>query len=334
MNQIEKEVFSRTHVVFNKLKKYGFKEKGETYIFSKSFMDDAFEVIVTVDKEGKISSKVIDNDLKEEYTNIYNKALNGSYVAQVKDNYIEILSDIKDKCFEKDEFIYPQSKRINDYLFKTFKLKPYYPLKKHPYYAYYSMNVNDRKPMALIMNGKDDEYEAIEIKADKETVEQLKDQKGFNEAEHLDPDGYISVKMDEQTDDEIIFSLLDRAYELSEKSNSWLVPANPKYYDVIAAFNRSEVIDWKQSAAVKEGDFVYLYLGQPYSCVMYKCLVIETNIPYEYSDENLRISRLMKIQLLKKYQRGEISFAYLNSLGIRAIRSQRRISKQVSDKLK
>ena len=333
MNVIEREIFKRTHVDFKKLKKYGFKESDAFFTYRTSFMDDSFEVIVNVDSEGNLISKVIDNDLKEEYTNIYNRALDGSYVAQVKENYIEILNDIKENCFVKDEFIYSQSKRINDYLFKTYKLKPYYPLKKHLHYAYYSQS-NDRKPMAMIMNGRDDEYEAIEIKADSETIAQLKEQEGFKESEHLDSDSYISIVMDDKLPDEIIFSLLDRAYELSEKSNSWLVPANPKYYDVIGAFNRSEVIDWKQSAAVKEGDYIYLYLGQPYSCVMYKCLVLETDIPYEYSDENLRINRLMKIQLLKKYQRGEISFAYLNSLGIRAIRSQRRISKAVSDKLK
>jgi len=332
MQRLEKEVFSRTKVSFRKLQKYGFKEEDGIFVYRRSFNDDDFEAVISIDQNGEVEGKVIDKDLNEEYVNIHNRALNSSYVEQIKEAYLVILEDIKKNCFEEAEFIYPQSQRINDYINKTCKLKAQHPLKKHHYALYAYGNI--RKPLALIRNGKDDEYEAIEIRSDEEVIRQLKDQKGFEQASQLDKNSYIGIRLDDSLDDEIIYSLLDRANELSEKSSSWLVPANPKYYDVFAAFKRNDVIDWKQSAAIKEGDYVYLYVGAPYSSIMYKCIVVKTDIPYEFKDSNLSISRLMKIEKIRQYQKGELSFAYLNSLGINAIRSQRRISKEVSDKLK
>ena len=38
----------------------------------------------------------------------------------------------------------------------------------------------------------------------------------------------------------------------------WLVPANPKYYDIQGAFEQSKEIDWKQGKGIKKGDIVYI----------------------------------------------------------------------------
>ncbi len=58
---------------------------------------------------------------------------------------------------------------------------------------------------------------------------------------------------------------------------------------------------------------------------MFKCEVLETDIPYDFKNENLTIKSLMKIQLLKKYKSQEFSFKRLNELGIKAIRGPRSI---------
>ena len=44
---------------------------------------------------------------------------------------------------------------------------------------------------------------------------------------------------------------------------SWLVPVNPKYYDIEKAFTESDEILWKQSNSVIVGDTIYLYLAVP-----------------------------------------------------------------------
>ena len=41
---------------------------------------------------------------------------------------------------------------------------------------------------------------------------------------------------------------------------------------------------------------------------MYKFKVIEVNIPYEYKDENIKIKKAMKIELITRYEKGKLSF--------------------------
>jgi hypothetical protein len=65
----------------------------------------------------------------------------------------------------------------------------------------------------------------------------------------------------------------------------WIIPSNPKYYDIIHAFDETDTIDWKQGAGIKMGDTVFMYVGAPVSAVLYKCKVTETNIPYQYQDK-------------------------------------------------
>lgn len=55
----------------------------------------------------------------------------------------------------------------------------------------------------------------------------------------------------------------------------WIRAANLKMYDIITAFNDVTVIDWTKSGfGIKTGDIVYIYVGAPYSRIMYKTICI------------------------------------------------------------
>ena len=111
----------------------------------------------------------------------------------------------------------------------------------------------------------------------------------------------------------------------------WIIPSNPKYYDIIHAFDETDTIDWKQGAGIKKGDTVFVYVGAPVSAVLYKCMVTETDIPYQYQDGKLSIRALMKIQLLKRYAPDRFTFEVLKSeYGIFAVRGPRGIPDSLS----
>ena len=115
----------------------------------------------------------------------------------------------------------------------------------------------------------------------------------------------------------------------------WVIPVNPKFYDIIHAFDGAEEIDWKQGAGIKAGDTVYMYVAAPVSAIMYKCKVTETDIPYKYQDENLTIKALMKIKLLKRYEPERFTFDILKEeYGIFAVRGPRGIPHSLSEALK
>ena len=61
----------------------------------------------------------------------------------------------------------------------------------------------------------------------------------------------------------------------------------------------------------------------------------ETDIPYKYEDENLTISALMKIKLLKRYKPEKYTFDVLKEkYGIYAVRGPRGIPNSLSAALK
>ena len=117
-------------------------------------------------------------------------------------------------------------------------------------------------------------------------------------------------------------------------AGEWIVPANPHFYDIEAAFSKHNEAIWKQSSDIHVGDLVYMYVGAPYSAILYKCAVMEVNIPYDYADENIQIRRVMKIRLLQKYARNFLPFAKLKEYGINAVRGPRKMPLALSKKLK
>ena len=115
----------------------------------------------------------------------------------------------------------------------------------------------------------------------------------------------------------------------------WIVPANPKYYDIEHAFDHTKEIDWKQGNGIRTGDTVYMYVASPVSAILYKCKVTKTDIPYDYRDDNLTITALMRIRLLKRYKPGKFSFDKLKGeYGIYAIRGPRGVPHSLSEELK
>ena len=107
------------------------------------------------------------------------------------------------------------------------------------------------------------------------------------------------------------------------EAKDWIIPANPKYYDVVSAFETSNVVTWKQSSDIHVGDMIYMYVAAPYSSILYKCKAIEVDIPYHFSDKNLTVKNAMKVELLEKYESGVWSFERMKQFGVYAVRGPR-----------
>ena len=59
---------------------------------------------------------------------------------------------------------------------------------------------------------------------------------------------------------------------------NWIISANPNKYDVIAAYQKYNLIDWTQSAKFQVGDIVYIYVSKPFQKIMFKTEVLATDI--------------------------------------------------------
>ena len=336
---IENDVFKRFSVNYKKLEDYGFKKNGNDYVLEKNFLNNDFKAIISISSKGNVNGKVIENELDEEYTLLRTEMI-GEFVGKVREAYKDVLIDIRKHCFEPNYFIYDQTNRINSYIKEKYHNDPEFLWEKSPGCGVYRNKLNN-KWYGIIMNvnyskldNKTGEVEIINVKLDEKEIQDLLKQNGFYKAYHMNKVGWITIILNDTLKDEVICSLIDKSYNIINEAESWLVPANPKYYDVIKAFKKSNEIIWKQSSDIHVGDLVYLYVGEPYSKVMYKCVATEVNIPYDYEDGNLRINKVMKIKLLEELGDREYTFGYLNKIGIKAIRGPRKISERIVKMLK
>ena len=115
----------------------------------------------------------------------------------------------------------------------------------------------------------------------------------------------------------------------------WIIPSNPSYYDIVHAFDDTDIIDWKQGKGIKKVDTVFLYVGSPVSAILYQCKVTEVDIPCDYRSPELTITKLMKIKLIKRYKPEQFTFEPLKTeFGIFAVRGPRGVPNSLSAALK
>ena len=337
---IEEEIFKKSVIVFEKLIKYGFKKEKDGYYYKKNIMNNTFEVIVKIDFDGIVSGKIIDKEFDEEYKNFRIEEVNGDFVGKVRDEYKRILKDIKAKCSEDKLFIYPQSNRIAKLINEKYNVLPEFLWKKFPNYGVFR-NEKSNKWFGIIMNikrnkivGDDDiEIETLNIKLDN-FISEYENEEGIYKSFHLNKKNWVSIILDDTLEDKKIMELIDISYKLSDIKGKWIIPANTKYYDMENAFKDVDTIIWKQSTNINCGDIVYMYVSEPISAILYKCEVVENNIPYDYKDSNLIIQKVMKIKLLKEYKKDKFTFKKLNKYGIKAIRGPRSVPDDLAKDLK
>lgn len=181
--------------------------------------------------------------------------------------------------------------------------------------------------------------DVLNLKCDPITGGSVKLNDGIFPGYHMNKASWISVILDGTVDSGLIEMLIDNSFELTApkrkrkaaRITEWIVPANPKYYDIEKAVseNSDGLFLWKQGRGILVGDTVYLYVAAPVSAVYCKCEVKKINIPYSYSDDNISMDKLMELKLVRRYDKEPISFAMLKDYGVTAVRGPRGIPKEL-----
>ena len=340
---IEEELFRKAKVDFDKIIEYGFRKDKSLYKYSKNIMDNTFRVDIEISLEGIVKGKVYDLSFVDEYTNFRIEDNIGSFVGQVREEFKNILKDIKNNCFTEKIFLYNQSNRIAENIKEKYGDSPEFKWDKYPTDGIFR-NKDSKKWYGLIMKidksklNKNDtgEIEVINMKLDPSEILDLLNEDGFFPAYHMNKKSWITIILNDTISDERIMSLIDESYSYTVTNkhctkNEWIIPANPNYFDIDKALKENTTMTWKQSADIKINDIVYIYVGKPYSSIMYKFKVLDVNIPYEYKDENLKMQKIMKIELIKRYKKGKLSLDKLKEFGVNSIRSQRYMPVELSE---
>ncbi len=98
-------------------------------------------------------------------------------------------------------------------------------------------------------------------------MDMLLQQEGYYSAYHMNKKNWITVILDGTVPLKEIYSVIDFSFdttaskkkkEQSRPPKEWIIPANPKYYDIEHAFDNEKEINWKQGNGIKTGDTVFI----------------------------------------------------------------------------
>ena len=326
---LEKEIFKKYKFDYNKLIDYGFKKNNDKYIYETSFLNNNFRCIIEVENNN-ISGNVIDSEFNDIYDQFRVKDAIGEFVNKVKDEYTIILKDIRDKCCIPNLFIYDQSNRISKIIKDKYNIDPEFLFDDNSTGVF--RNKDNLKWFGIIMNiniskldsklNKD--VEVINVKINKDDLEKLLKVNGIYKAYHMNKKSWISIVLDDSLDDQSIMDLIDYSYRSNILFNEWVVPVNMDYFDVEDYYDNNSNPVIKISTSMNVGDIVYVYLSKPYSCILYKTVIKDLDVYHEYD------GKFASVDILKKYDREDITFNKMKELGVGAVRGARRITKELS----
>ena len=341
---LEESIFSKYKPRDNALIDYGFcLLKNNIYYYETEIDNGKFLLKITITEEGRVFLKVWDLDLDDEYSGFRVETNIGSFAGKIRELVTEVLIDIREHCFYKQNFFGAQANRISQMIYHEYGDTPLFEWDSSPDFGVFK-NSTTKKWYALIMNINGDKFgllsknvDVLNVKLDKNNIIVKLSQKGFYPAYHMNKKNWISIVLDETLSDEIIMECIRESYRFSLGNNTeksqreWIVPANPKYYDIQSTYVEGSIQHWKQSSNIQVGDIVYIYVGAPVSAILYQCEVLKCNIPYSYHEEKINISKMIEIKVLKGYDNDFLPFSKLKEFGINAIRGPRFMPKVLSD---
>lgn len=215
------EIFSSYQFNKEKARDYGFVENGEVWNYSCQILQGDFSMTVSITPDN-VSFQVFDQETGDLYPQVHMESMRGSFVGSVRDACLEILYQIRKACFDVQDFICPQTKRIMAQVQEKYGNQLEYLWEKSPDTAVLRHEGNQkwyavlmRIPWDRLDKGREGLVEAVNIKHDQ--VADLLSQKGIYPAFHMNKRYWISVALDDTLLDEMVLELIERSWNLTVK---------------------------------------------------------------------------------------------------------------------
>lgn len=211
------ELFRRYQLDENRLIPYGFSYSDRIYSYERSIRDGAFVLKVEI-KNQTIRARLIEVDLDEEYP--IDQPSIGEFANTLKEEYKEALKDIRDKCFIRQPFLSPQANRITQEIQKRYDVSPEFLWERFPGCGVFR-NQKNQKWFGIIMDvekkkivGEDDALvEVMNVYLAEDSLKAI-DHHTVYPAYHMGKGNWVSILLDDSSNDDRILSLIDRSFDL------------------------------------------------------------------------------------------------------------------------
>ena len=215
------EIFKSYQFNQEKARAYGFVENEEVWTYSCQILQGDFFMTVSITADN-VSFQVFDQETGDLYPQVHMESMRGSFVASVREACLETLYQIRKTCFDVQDFIFPQTKRIMTQVQEQYGNQLEYLWEKSPNTAVLRHEGN-KKWYAVLMKiswnklekGREGQVEAVNLKHDQ--VADLLSKKGIYPAFHMNKRYWISVALDDTLVDEEVLELIERSWNLTSK---------------------------------------------------------------------------------------------------------------------
>ena len=215
------EIFKAYQFNSKKAKEYGFVTDRGAWTYSSTILQGDFLMRVIV-VDGDLSFQVFDQETGDLYPQVHMTSMRGTFVGNVREACLEVLYEIRKSCFDVQDFIYPQTKRIMSRVQEKYENQLEYLWEKSPDTAILR-HENNQKWYAVLMKiswdklekGREGLVEAVNLKHDQ--VSDLLVKKGIYPAFHMNKRYWISVPLDDSLSDEEILELIEKSWNLTLK---------------------------------------------------------------------------------------------------------------------
>ena len=215
------EIFKAYQFNSKKAKEYGFIENQGVWTYSLTILQGDFLMKITVE-DSDLTFQVFDQETGELYPQVHMESMRGTFVGTVREACLEVLYDIRKACFEVQEFLCPQTKRIMALVREKYGNQLEYLWEKSPDTAVLRHEDNQkwyailmRIPWDRLDKGRDGLVEAVNLKHDQ--VADLLSQNGIYPAFHMNKRYWISLPLDDTLTDEKVLELFERSWFLTSK---------------------------------------------------------------------------------------------------------------------
>ena len=215
------EIFKSYQFNKEKARDYGFVENGEVWNYSCQILQGDFSMTVSITPDN-ISIQVFDQETGDLYPQVHMESMRGSFVASIREACLEILYQIRKACFDVQDFIFPQTKRIMAQVQKKYGNQLEYLWEKSPDTAVLRHEGNQkwyavlmRIPWDKLEKGREGLVEAVNLKHDQ--VADLLSKKGIYPAFHMNKRYWLSLALDDSLQDEEVIELIEKSWNLTVK---------------------------------------------------------------------------------------------------------------------
>ena len=215
------EIFKSYQFNQEKARAYGFVENVEVWNYSCQILQGDFVMTVSITADN-VNFQVFDQETGDLYPQVHMESMRGSFVGNVRETCLEILYQIREACFDVQDFICPQTKRILTQVQEKYGNQLEYLWEKSPDTAVLRHEGN-QKWYAVWMKiswdklekGREGQVEAVNLKHDQ--VADLLSKKGIYPAFHMNKRYWISVALDDTLSDEEVLELIEKSWNLTTK---------------------------------------------------------------------------------------------------------------------